>query len=529
MVRLGGASEDLDPLKGEAMFELPEALLRQSAQQVGVPDRDFAQAGRPASSQQRCPALHAIVMVWKDHQDLRVFHGRKELVLGREGSRASEGPASRVFGLLPGGAEVAWQAVKLRELDPPGQAIHSFSRGVMRKGMVRKVSGSLCRMQIDDREPSTSKPGSLTSPLAELSLGVDISGTLNGLVDFTNAQTRFQIQYHYHFANKTMKKSEIAENYSCPFCVQRHPSFEALKCHLLLCHDLFQFSFHGRGGIGSAVNLTTDPLVHDAEGRLLLPEAEVYRANHLNKEFSFFRDRKKEGGVPSPVTVRDVERYRYELAYVKKKSVPEAAAPTNEGGAIRGKRKIRYLEEDEVVGHKRRAQRSNNRGGAGAVPEAQVLKKPNKPVRRGPERGGQTPGQPHPVRLGENVYFHSRSYQPMRNTEALRDSESDLEEDTFMTATNDRYLLDEFEDVTQTEKKFMHTWNMFAHKHEMHSDAILRHQVGQFIRSAQDEFREDPGFRRCMSMHLINLWDRGILSSQEAKDALKELDALVKS
>ena len=117
----------------------------------------------------------------------------------------------------------------------------------------------------------------------------------------------------------------------------------------------------------------------------------------------------------------------------------------------------------------------------------------------------------------------------MRDTEALGEYDSDLEEDTFMTATNDRYLLDEFEDVTQTEKKFMHTWNMFAHKHEMHSDAMLRHRVGQFIQSAQDEFREDPGFRRCMSMHLINLWDRGILSSQEVKDTLKELDALVKT
>ncbi len=95
-----------------------------------------------------------------------------------------------------------------------------------------------------------------------------------------------------------------------------------------------------------------------------------------------------------------------------------------------------------------------------------------------------------------------------------------------MTATNDRYLLDEFEDVTQTEKKFMHAWNMFEHEHEMPSDLILRHRLGQFIQHARKDLREDPGFRRCMSMHLINLWDRGILSSEEVKGTLKELDAL---
>ena len=341
-------------------------------------------------------------MVWKDHQDLGVFQGRAERALGREGGRAAGGLASRVFGLIPGGAEVAWQALKVREPDSPGQAVHSSLGGVMRKGMVRNIPGGLCRLQIDDREPSTSQLESSASPLtqgryaagaseAEISLGVDVSATLNGLVDFTKFQTCFQIQYHYWFANNTMKKTEIAENYSCPFCVQRHPSFEALKCHLLLCHDLFHYSFHGRGGIGSSVNLTTDPLVHDKEGRLMLPEAEVYRANNINKEFFFFRGReKKVRGVPAPVTIRDVERYKYELAYVRKRrSAP--AAPTNEVGADRGKRKIRFLEEDEVVGRKRKVQRlqqrSNNGVGGGGAPAAQVPRRPHTP-------GGRAPGRP---------------------------------------------------------------------------------------------------------------------------------------
>ena len=378
IVRLGGAPED--PVKREVVFHLPNTLLQESERQVGVSGRDFSLAARPASSQQRSPALHVIAMVWKDHQDLGVFQGRAERALGREGGRAAGGLASRVFGLIPGGAEVAWQALKVREPDSPGQAVHSSLGGVMRKGMVRNIPGGLCRLQIDDREPSTSQLESSASPLtqgryaagaseAEISLGVDVSATLNGLVDFTKFQTCFQIQYHYWFANNTMKKTEIAENYSCPFCVQRHPSFEALKCHLLLCHDLFHYSFHGRGGIGSSVNLTTDPLVHDKEGRLMLPEAEVYRANNINKEFFFFRGReKKVRGVPAPVTIRDVERYKYELAYVRKRrSAP--AAPTNEVGADRGKRKIRFLEEDEVVGRKRKVQRlqqrSNNGVGGG--------------------------------------------------------------------------------------------------------------------------------------------------------------------
>ena len=549
-------AEGTKKFQAETSFEVSESVLLacQRRKELDLRKRP-AESGRvngeadgsPPSTLH--PKLSLLMMVWKDHENLGLLHGQtkvRRLDLG-----AREGSQEWIF---PDGAEVYFQSYAIEELDALGRGRHSSARGTMRKGVFKNVPGDFPCLRLEENDPGIiwgmeyskcSEPGAgqvmvssdqqrrLEKATRDVpyDLHMNVSGAFNALVAIPRPRVGSQIQYHYHFANNTMKKSEIALNYSCPFCVQKHPSFEALKCHLLLCHDLFHYAFHGRGGIGSAVNVTCDPLVHDVEGRLILPEAEVYRVNHINKEFYFYRPRKKKGEGPTPTTVKDVERYHYEVAFVRR---VEQNRPVNKPVKMELKRRmIRSMDADEMGERKRKMQRVQGSRAARKPVEAPqrsrrgAAEPPARAMRR--SRGPPTQKQGQPSQEGHEagqVFFHYRSYQPMKEAEAEGGHDSDLEEDLHMMAANDQYLLAEFEDVTQVEKKFMHKWNMFVHDHRIIADSMTFVTMKQFVEHMKDTLVEDMGFRRCMSMHLINFWDRGIFSSREVKLVLQQVDTL---
>ncbi|KAL6643370.1 hypothetical protein ACP70R_018927 [Stipagrostis hirtigluma subsp. patula] len=51
------------------------------------------------------------------------------------------------------------------------------------------------------------------------------------------------VLFNYKYYNNTMQKTEVTEDFSCPFCLVRCGSFKGLGCHLNSSHDLFHFEF----------------------------------------------------------------------------------------------------------------------------------------------------------------------------------------------------------------------------------------------------------------------------------------------
>jgi len=49
--------------------------------------------------------------------------------------------------------------------------------------------------------------------------------------------------FNYKYYNNTMQKTEVTEDFSCPFCLVPCGSFKGLGCHLNSSHDLFHFEF----------------------------------------------------------------------------------------------------------------------------------------------------------------------------------------------------------------------------------------------------------------------------------------------
>ncbi|KAL3681967.1 hypothetical protein R1sor_024923 [Riccia sorocarpa] len=52
-----------------------------------------------------------------------------------------------------------------------------------------------------------------------------------------------RIVFHYLYANGTRRKTEVTEEFSCPFCLSRCASFKGLEFHLNATHDLFNFEY----------------------------------------------------------------------------------------------------------------------------------------------------------------------------------------------------------------------------------------------------------------------------------------------
>ncbi|KAG0484815.1 hypothetical protein HPP92_008894 [Vanilla planifolia] len=51
------------------------------------------------------------------------------------------------------------------------------------------------------------------------------------------------VLFNYRYYSNKLQKTEVTEDFSCPFCLVQCASFKGLRYHLCACHDLFNFEF----------------------------------------------------------------------------------------------------------------------------------------------------------------------------------------------------------------------------------------------------------------------------------------------
>ncbi|KAL7470906.1 hypothetical protein ACHAXS_011204 [Conticribra weissflogii] len=107
-------------------------------------------------------------------------------------------------------------------------------------------------------------------------------------------------------------------------------------------------------------------------------------------------------------------------------------------------------------------------------------------------------------------YFHSRNNLPISRSEWEVDSDDEPDDDWLhqMHAK----LIEEFEDVSQKEKRFMNLWNVFIKSHCVIADRDIPGKCKEFIRKYKKHII-DEGLRTNVLLHLFNLWDDGVMSS----------------
>jgi len=86
-------------------------------------------------------------------------------------------------------------------------------------------------------------------------------------------------------------------------------------------------------------------------------------------------------------------------------------------------------------------------------------------------------------------------------------------------------LIDDFEDVTDSEKLFIFMWNRFMKSHTVVPDLAIPNRCLRFIRM-HTAAMEKHNLRHELNLHLMGLWDHRLLSQSHLHFLMKEYDKL---
>ena len=117
-------------------------------------------------------------------------------------------------------------------------------------------------------------------------------------------------------------------------------------------------------------------------------------------------------------------------------------------------------------------------------------------------------------------YFHSRTNLPLEDWNNI-DSDDEPDEEWLHKLNSD--LIEEFEDVSDKEKEFMKMWNRFIKCHIVIADREIPKKCHDFIYSHVKQL-EDRGMRSNLLLHLMNLWDCGVVSSARVLACMQQYD-----
>eukprot|EP00581_Thalassiosira_minuscula_P010390 CAMPEP_0183710410 /NCGR_PEP_ID=MMETSP0737-20130205/6144_1 /TAXON_ID=385413 /ORGANISM="Thalassiosira miniscula, Strain CCMP1093" /LENGTH=517 /DNA_ID=CAMNT_0025938671 /DNA_START=78 /DNA_END=1631 /DNA_ORIENTATION=+ len=119
-------------------------------------------------------------------------------------------------------------------------------------------------------------------------------------------------------------------------------------------------------------------------------------------------------------------------------------------------------------------------------------------------------------------YFHARTNLPLGHGEWMEDSDGETDDAWLHEMSSE--LLDEFEDVTEKEKQFMKLWNKFIKCNHVIADREVPRKCHEFVLGHRKQLMEG-GLRLNLLLHLFNLWDSGVISSNRILSCMAAFDS----
>ncbi|XP_050224157.1 polycomb group protein EMBRYONIC FLOWER 2 isoform X2 [Mercurialis annua] len=116
--------------------------------------------------------------------------------------------------------------------------------------------------------------------------------------------------------------------------------------------------------------------------------------------------------------------------------------------------------------------------------------------------------------LHKRQFFHSHRAQPMDIEQVLSDRDSEDEVDDDVADFEDRRMLDDFVDVTKDEKQIMHLWNSFVRKQRVLADGHIPWACEGFSRLHGHDLVRAPALLWCWRLLMIKLWNHGLLDAR---------------
>ncbi|XP_038709030.1 polycomb group protein EMBRYONIC FLOWER 2 isoform X2 [Tripterygium wilfordii] len=320
------------------------------------------------------------------------------------------------------------------------------------------------------------------------------------------------VVFNYRYYNNKLQKTEVTEDFCCPFCLVKCASFKGLRYHLPASHDLFNFEFWVTEEY-QAVNVLvkTDNCRSEMLADGLDPKNQTFsfcskrlRRQRLrniaqNPKYvdslvlesnshaggSDLVDKSNGGnGFPndSTCTVDCAEHVPSSLHVARVCGAAVQSYPNHEcGQSISGQ-------------------------GLGSTGMLQFAKTRKLSIERSDSRNRTL--------LHKRQFFHSHRAQPMAIEQVMSERDSEDEVDDDVADFEDRRLLDDFVDVTKDEKQMMHMWNSFVRKQRVLADGHIPWACEAFSRLHGRDLVQAPAVIWCWRLFMIKLWNHGLLDAR---------------
>ncbi|QCE05521.1 polycomb protein SUZ12 [Vigna unguiculata] len=291
------------------------------------------------------------------------------------------------------------------------------------------------------------------------------------------------VMFNYRYYNNKLQRTEVTEDFTCPFCLVKCSSFKGLRCHLSSSHDLFNFEFWVSDEC-HAVNVTVK---ND------ISRSEIVADNVDPRVQTFFYC----GKPLKRRTPKDLS---------SKNAVGlESAFPAGEAD---------ILEKDDGISatiirsHPDRDSVQSMSDCDQAV--LQFAKTRKLSIESSDSRNSAL--------LKKRQFFHSHKAQPMTIEQVLSDKDSEDEVDDDVADFEDRRMLENFVDVSKDEKNFMHMWNSFVRKHRVIADGHISWACEAFSKLHAPEFLRSRSLAGCWRIFMVKLYNHGLLDARTMND-----------
>ncbi|XP_078447838.1 VEFS-Box of polycomb protein [Wolffia australiana] len=338
------------------------------------------------------------------------------------------------------------------------------------------------------------------------------------------------VVFNYRYYNNSLRKTEVTEDFACPFCLVKCASFKGLRYHLTSSHDFFNFEFWITEEYQAVnVSVKTDLWRTESLSGYIDPRMQTF--NYWSGR-SLRRGAKVYGSSARsvlPLTVMSEIPEVFPDVFITNQ-VGEILETTNADPMARNdgcpsvapglnsefhgseNPSEEQVEPSAVCASSAQAsvdecgqQISGSNIFSGSV-MPQLSKTRKGPVDRGDPKNRTL--------LQKRQFFHSHRAQPMALEQVLSDQDSEDEVDDDIADLEDRRMLDDFVDVTKDEKRIMHLWNSFVRRQRVLADGHIPWACEAFTKLHGRDFVKEPSLLWCWRLFMIKLWNHSLLDGR---------------
>ncbi|XP_031287439.1 polycomb group protein EMBRYONIC FLOWER 2 isoform X2 [Pistacia vera] len=320
------------------------------------------------------------------------------------------------------------------------------------------------------------------------------------------------VVFNYRYYNNKLQRTEVTEDFSCPFCLVKCASFKGLRYHLPSSHDLFNFEFWVTEEYQAVnVSVKTDTWRSEVVADDVDPKQQTFffcskrrrhrRWKNLIQHSKHVHPLVLESNLPEGVCEL-LDKVNggndFQNASVGFAECAQSVTPSFNVAGVSGAAAQSYADPEFL----------QSVSGNNLAPPAmlQFAKTRKLSIERTDPRNRTL--------LQKRQFFHSHRAQPMAPEQVMSDRDSEDEVDDDVADLEDRRMLDDFVDVTKDEKQMMHLWNSFVRKQRVLADGHIPWACEAFTKLHGHDLVQAPALNWCWRLFMIKLWNHGLLDAR---------------